>query len=745
VKVVRVARRDFLRWTGVAAGGLVVGCRAADGPAPAGDPSVVFSPDLFVSIDGTGAVSIVASRSEMGQGIRTSLPAVLADELEADWSRVRVVQAKGDEAYGDQNTDGSRSARRLYESMRRTGAVVRRMLEQAAADTWGAPLAECRAQNHAVDHAPSGRRLTYGELATRAADLPVPDAASVPLKDPADFRYVGKGLPIVDLDAMVRGAAVFGIDTVLPGMLHASIERPPDVGGRVAAFDEAAALAVRGVRHVVQLPDAEQPPAFKPLGGIAVLADTTWAALQGRKALGVEWSPGPNAGYDSAAYRLDLEATAREGGETVLDRGDVDRALRDGHRVIEAGYYAPHLAQAPMEPPVALAHVVGDRCDVWASTQAPQSARREVAVALGLEPENVHVNVTLLGGGFGRKSKPDFVVEAALLAQAVERPVKVTWSREDDLRHGFLHSVSAQSLRAAVDADGRVTAWRHCTVFPPIGSTFNAEAIRGSAGELALGATDTPFEIPNLRLECGPAEAHLRIGWMRSVANVYHAFAVQSFVGELADATGTDPKDMLLQLIGSPRHVDPAVDGAQYGNYGDPLETYPIDTARLADVVELVADKSGWGRELPPGVGMGIAAHRSFLSYVAIVLVAAVEGDSVRVDEAHVAIDCGTVLNSDRVHAQLEGSVVFGLGLALRSEITAAAGAITQSNFDDYEILRITETPRTLETYIVGSAAPPGGVGEPGVPPVAPALANAIFAASGRRLRELPLLKAMRT
>ncbi len=697
-----------------------------------------------MSLDGSGAVSIVASRSEMGQGIRTALPAVLADEMEADWARVQIVQAKGDEAYGDQNTDGSRSARRLYEPMRRIGAVVRLILEQAAAETWGVPVAECRAENHEVVHAPSGRRLGYGALAAKASEMPVPEAETAPLKEPASFRYIGKDLPIVDLDAMVRGAAGFGMDAVLPDMLHASIERPPDVGGRVAGFDETAALAVPGVRHVVQLPDAETPPAFKPLGGVAVLADTTWAALQGRKALAVEWAPGPNAGYDSAAYRRDLEATARAGGETVLDRGDVDAAFRQADRVVEAGYYAPHLAQAPMEPPVALAHVLDGRCDVWASTQAPQGARREVAAALGFEPENVHINVTLLGGGFGRKSKPDFVVEAALLAQAVERPVKVTWSREDDIRHGYLHSVSAQHLRAALDDAGRVTAWRHCTVFPSISSTFNPAATRGSAGELALGATDTPFEIPNLRLECGPAPAHARIGWLRSVANVYHAFAVQSFVGELAAQVGADPKDMLLRLIGSPRKVDPAADGAEYGNYGDPLETYPIDTARLAAVTRLAAEKAGWGRELPPGVGMGIAAHRSFLSYVAVVLVAAVDGDSIRVEEAHIAIDCGTVLNADRVHAQLEGSIVFGLGLALHGEISAAGGAIVQSNFDDYRILRITETPRTLETYIVDSAAPPGGVGEPGVPPVAPALANAVFAAGGRRLRELPLLGALR-
>jgi isoquinoline 1-oxidoreductase beta subunit len=595
-----------------------------------------------------------------------------------------------------------------------------------------------------VVHVPSGRTLTYGALAGDAALLPVPEADSVPLKNPEDFRYVGKSLPIVDLDDLVRGRAVFGADAVLPEMLYASIERPPDVGGMVSDYDEAAALAVDGVRQVVRIPEPQSPPGFQPLGGVAVLADHTWAAQEGRRALAVRWSPGPNTGYDSAEYRRDLDATAARPGDVVRERGDVDRAFDTAETTIEATYHVPHLAQAPMEPPVALASFAGERCDVWASTQAPQSARAAVAGALDIDEANVHVNVTLLGGGFGRKSKPDYVVEAALLSKAANRPVKVAWTREDDIRHGYFHSASSQYLKAGLDDQGRTTGWLHRTVFPPIGSTFNAGTDRGDAGELGQGMTDNPFAVPSLRCECGPAPAHVRIGWLRSVANVYHAFAIQSFADELADVAGADPKNHLLELLGPSRRLDPNTEGAEYGNYGDSLEIFPIDMSRLRGVVELVAEKAGWGRRLPAGSGMGIAVHRSFLSYVATVVVATVEGGEIDVTEAYSAIDCGTVLHCDRVHAQLEGSLIFGLGLALHGEITASNGVIEQSNFHDYEVLRIHEAPRKLETFIVDSAAPPAGVGEPGVPPVAPALANAIFAASGRRLRELPLLKALR-
>ncbi len=740
-RVTRLNRREFLELTGVAAGGLLLGVKpltAAEAAAGA-----TFQPNVFISLDASGTVTLVAHRSEMGQGSRSGLPAVLADEMEALWERVRVVQADGDPKYGNQNTDGSRSVRTLFEPMRQAGATARLLLERAAAATWEVEASECRASEHRVVHRPSGRSLGFGELAARAAGLPMPDPSELKLKPRSEWRYIGKPMPIVDLDDMVTGRAVYGIDVELPEMLHGAIERCPVVGGKVASFDATAAMKVPGVVRVVELPAAGTSPGFQPLGGVAVLADNTWAAARGRRALEVEWDPGSNAAYDSSAFRRQLESTAAQPGIRVRERGDVDAALAAAAKVVEAAYYTPHLSQSPMEPPCATADFRDGRCEVWAPTQSPQSARGEIARALGIEPEAVTVHVTLLGGGFGRKSKPDFAVEAALLSREAGRPVKVTWSREDDVRHGYYHSVSCQHLKAGLDDNGRVTAWLHRSVFPSIGATFQPGVNRAGAGELGLGLVDAPYDVANLCCENGEATAHVRIGWLRSVANIYHAFGAGCFADELARAVGADPKEFLLELIGEPRTFDPAGEGAEYSNYGQPLADYPIDTGRLRGVIELAAEKAGWGKKLPQGRGMGIAAHRSFLAYVAAVVEVSVTGADVRVEEVHCAIDCGTVVNPDRVRAQMEGSVIFGLGAALHGEITAREGAIRQSNFHDYKILRIDETPRVIGTWLVESNAPPAGVGEPGVPPVAPALANAIHAASGRRVRELPLLAAL--
>ncbi len=736
---VLVPRRAFLQLTGLAAGALVLGCRAGEHPASA-VAAGSFDFDLFLSLDSSGGVRVVAHRSEMGQGIRTALPMVVADELGADFERVTVVQALGDPRYGSQDTDGSHSVRDYFVPMQQVGAAARQMLIGAAAAAWKVPAAECEAAAHAVHHRASGRSLGFGELAERAAAQPVPDKASLALKKRSEWRYIGKGRTLVDVGDIVTGRAGYGIDAVLPGMLHGSIERPPTVGGKALRFDGEAALKVRGVRKVVTLEGAGIAPGFAPLGGVAVLADNTWAALQGRAALKVVWDPGPNASYDSVAYRKELEAAVAKPGTVVRRRGNLDSALRGAAKRISASYYAPHLSQSPMEPPAALASVKGDACEVWACTQNPAAAVDEVAKALAIPKEKVTVHVTLLGGGFGRKSKPDFIVEAALLSKQAGAPVKVTWSREDDLRHGFYHSVSAQKLEAGLDAQGRVVGWLHRTAFPPIGATWDAKARHGDAGELGMGMTDLPFDIPHLRLESCAARAHVRIGWLRSVANIYHAFAVGSFVDELAHAAGADPKDFLLKLVGEPRHLDLATDGVKYDNYGAKLDAYPIDTGRLRHVIEVAATAAGWGKALPKGRGLGIAAHRSFLSYVATVIeVSADARGAVRVEEVHTAFDCGTFVNRDTVETQAQGAVIFGLSGALDGRITAKHGAIEQSNFHDYPILRIDEAPRAIHVHLVESEAPPAGVGEPGVPPVAPALANAIFAATGERRRELPL------
>ncbi|PYN82985.1 MAG: twin-arginine translocation pathway signal protein [Candidatus Rokuibacteriota bacterium] len=739
-----LSRRSFLVGGAAVAGGLVIGLRLlprgfASGPpaAPAVDVPR-FNPTAFVSIDEKGLVTIVAHRSEMGQGVRTALPMAVADELEADWSRVRIAQALGDEAtYGGQNTDGSRSLRHFLQPMREMGAAARQMLETAAANSWGVDVAQVRARNHQVVHTPTGRVLEYGALAAAARELPVPRQEKVKLKRPEDFRYIGKDVPIVDLADMTSGRAGYGIDVRLPGMKYAVIARPPVYGGRVASYDEAPALAVPGVERVVKLDGTPPPSGFQPLGGVAVIARNTWAAIQGRGKLSITWDDGPNRSYDSATYKTELEETARRPGKVVRNQGDALAALAAPARVLKADYYASHIAHAPMEPPAAAASVTDGRCEAWACTQNPQGARDEIAKALGIPVDRVKVNVTLLGGGFGRKSKPDYVVEAALLSRAVGAPVKVTWTREDEIHHDYYHTVTAQHLEAALDPRGRAIAWLHRSVFPAIPSTFQPNVRYASDGELSQGVIDVPYAIPNIRCENGEAEPHVRIGWFRSVLNIPHAFAVCSFADELAHAAGRDPKDYLLGLLGPPHRVDA---GAHYQNYGDDINVYPIDTGRLRRVVELVAEKAQWGRSLPAGHGLGIAVHRSFVSYMAIVIEAAVGKDgTVSVPRVDMAVDCGFAAYPDRIRSQMEGAAVMALSSALYGEITFREGRAQQNNFNDFQVARMNVAPMETRVYIVESDAPPGGVGEPGVPPFAPALCNAIFAATGKRIRRLPI------
>jgi isoquinoline 1-oxidoreductase subunit beta len=733
-----VSRRGFLKGL-VATGGLVVaaeflparGALAAYATGAAKmTGGVVSDPHVFIAIDPSGLVTIVAHRAEMGTGSRTSLPMVIAEELEADWSRVKVVQSPGDEEkYGNQNTDGSRSMRHFIQPMRQCGASMRQMLETAAAQRWGVGVAEVQAQNHEVVHKASGRKLGYGELAAAASALPTPPADQVKLKDEASFRYLGKGnVPIVDLFDITTGRAVYGIDTKLPGLKYAVIARPPVMGGKLASYDGTAAMKV------------PPPSKFQPIGGVAVVARNTWAAIKGREALTIKWDDGPHASYDSAAYKSQLEETARKPGKVVRNEGDADKALADAAKTVAAEYYIPHLPHATMEPPSATARVTNGKCEAWAATQSPGTTRTELAEKLGLKPADVTVNVTLLGGGFGRKSKPDYVLEAALLSREMGgAPVKVVFTREDDLHHDYLHTVSAERVEAGVDAQGHVTAWRHRSVAPTIRATFVPDPKFEQPGEISQGLIDVPFNVANLRCEVGEAEAHTRIGWFRSVSNIPHAFAVQSFVAELAHAVGRDPKDMLLELLGPARIVKPP---AEYTNYGDPLETFPIDTARLRRVVELVADKAEWGKKLPPRHGQGIAVHRSFVSYVATVVEVAVDDKGkLSVPRVDTAIDCGFAANPERIYSQIEGAAVMGLSLAKYGEISFKNGRVEQNNFDGLQLLRIDESPPITHVYIVPNSidVPSSGVGEPGLPPFTPALCNAIFAATGKRIRRLPI------
>lgn len=753
-----VSRRRFLEGT-VGAGALVVAIgtlpaqAATEYPTGAADMpnGVQWDPKIFVAIDGQGIVTIVATRSEMGTGSRTSLPMVVADELEADWAKVRLVQAPGDEPrYGNQDTDGSRSMRHFIQPMRWCGAAMRTMLEAAAAQSWGVQASEVEARAHAVVHKGTGRSLGYGELANAAAELPVPTRESLVLKDPSRFRYMGKGnVPIYDLKDITTGAAIYGSDTLLDGLLHAVVARPPVMGGRLRGFDGAAALKVPGVLKVVEIAGTPPPAKFMPLGGVAVVATNSWAALQGRDALKLDWEDGPNASYDTGAFKQAMLETSRKAGTVVRDQGNVDQAFAQAAKVVTAEYYQPHMAHAPMETPSATARVASGKCEVWACVQSPYGTRQDVAKALGLEEKDVTINVTLLGGGFGRKSKCDFVIEAALLSRAMDgAPVKVMWTREDDIHHCYYHTTSVERIEAALDAGGKVTGWRHRSVAPTIFSTFVPDPKLQHFLELGMGFVDNPFAIPSMRLENGEAASHVRIGWFRSVSNIPRAFAIQSFVGELAAATGKDQKTMLLELLGPDRQFDPVAAGVVGGkvwNNGEPLSTFPIDIGRIKRTVELVAERAQWGKTLPARSAQGIAVHHSFVSTIATVVEVAVGKDGkVSVPRCDMAIDCGFAVNPERIRSQMEGSAVMGMTLAMFSEVTFKNGRAQQGNFDDYRMLRIDESPKETHVHIVpnGPDVPPSGVGEPGLPPFAPALANAIFAATGRRVRELPFINA---
>lgn len=754
--LVNLSRRHFLG----GAGTLVVGMSLAacapkdtfpevtafDGESPLKDvDGGDATPSLFISIAPDSSVTVTCHRSEMGQQTWTSMTQLIADEMEADWSKITIEQAIGHPKYGDQNTDGSTSVRNNFHRLRVTGAAMRHMLENAASQLWNVDKSECKAKEGIVYHSKSKKKASFGALAEFAAKLPIPAESDLTLKKREEWRFIGKATPSLTVPKIVHGQGTFGMDVRMPDMLYAVIARPPQVQGKVKSVNTTATLAVAGVKSTVNMPEATTPVAFNPLGGVAVIATDTWAAIQGRKALEIEWDAGPNATHSSKAYAEELKATARKVGVVKRKRGDVATALTNADKTLNAEYYAAHLSQSPMEPPTATAKWTGDKVECWTCTQNSQAARATVAQVCKVDPENVTIYTTWLGGGFGRKSKPDYVAEAALIAREVGKPVKLVWTREDDLQHGYNHSVSAQRLEAGLDANGKCNAWLHRTVFPGISSTFAPGADMPGGFEFSLGASDTPFNIPNLQLEAGRAKAHIRIGWLRSVCNIFHTFAVQSFAAELAHLAGKDQKDYLLDLIGPARLVDPNKDGDPYPNYGGPMEEHPIDTARLANVTKRAAKMAKWGRKLPEGHGIGIATHRSFLSYVSTVIEVKVDTDGkLTIIGVWSAIDAGTVVNTGHTVSQVEGGTLYGLSNALYGEITVENGIVLQANFPDWRVMRMNEAPRTMEVEIIESDAPPGGVGEPPTPPAAPALANAIFDATGVRMRSLPMITAGR-
>lgn len=746
--VKRVSRRSFLQGA-FAGGALILGARVVPVNLLAGEvDDAAWHPSVYLGINPDGTVIALTHRSEMGTGIRTSLPMVLADELDADWKRVRIEQGIGNKKYGDQNTDGSCSIRDFYMTFREAGASARLMLERAAAAKWNVPAAECKARLHEVVHAKSGKKAGYGELAALAAKQAVPQKSELKLKTPAEFRYIGKDgqgrdVPLTDMNLIITGKTTFGQDARVPGMLYASIQRSPVYGGTLRSFDDTEAKKVKGVTGTATIDRFKAPHNFQALGGVAVFANSTWAAMQGRKKLQVKWnSPAEHLKFDSVAYREELLAAARKPQKVVKSVGNVDAEFAKGGKTLEASYYVPLLAHAAMEPPAAVADFKNGKVTVWTCTQNPQAVQDTVAGALGLKPEDVTCNVTLLGGGFGRKSKPDYVAEAAILSKKAGKPVKVVWSREEDVQHDFYHSTGGMYMKAAIGTNGKPTAWLHRSVFPSIGSTFDDNARYAMDLEMGMGWIDLPYNIPNHRAENGPAQHHVRIGWLRSVANIYHAFAIQSFVDELAAAANRDRVDYMLDLIGPGRKLEVKAN-IPYWNHNQTQEKFPLDTARLRRVIEVAAERSGWAKKKPTkNRALGIAAHRSFLTYVATVVEVEIDDlGNVTIPEMHFAVDAGQIIHPDRCRAQFEGAGVFGASIAMLGEITAKNGVIEQSNFHNYQLARMNSAPRQVHVHFIPSTELAAGIGEPGVPPVAPAITNAIFAATGKRVRELPVRK----
>lgn len=700
-------RRDFLKLGAATGGGLVLGFRLPlDGNALAA--AAPFVPNAFLRIGADDLVTVVVGKSEMGQGVYTALAMLAAEDLEADWSKVRVESAPVDAAYnhpgfGMQMTGGSTSVVSSWDQMRKAGATAKAMLLAAAADTWKVDVAALRADKGTVVHGPSGRRLSFGALAEKAATLEPP--RDVVLKDPRDFTIVGRPTRRLDTPDKLDGKAQFGLDVSIPGMLVALVARPPVFGAKLAKLDDARARAVPGVKAVAQVPS-----------GVAVAATGFWPASKGRDALQLEWDEGPNAGLSTDALRDQFRALARTPGSVAKTAGDPAAALAGAAKTLEAEYEVPYLAHATMEPLNCVVDLRPDSCEIWTGTQFQTMDRAAAAEVAGLKPEQVRIHTPLLGGGFGRRATPvsDFVREAVFVAKAVKAPVKVMWTREDDIRGGYYRPMWLDRIAAGLDPGGNPVAWTHTIVGQSImaGTPFEGFIRNGIDDSSVEGAADLPYTIPNLRVDLHSPRTGIPVLWWRSVGHSHTAFVVESFLDELAHAGGKDPLEYRRALL--------------------------KDHPRHHGVLELAAEKAGWGKPLPPGRGRGLAVHESFGSFVAQVTEASLEKGQVRVHRVVAAIDCGQIVNPDTIAAQLEGAVAFGLSAALHSQITFKEGRVEQSNFHDYEVLRFPEMPE-VEVHIVASREPPGGVGEPGVPPTAPALTNALFAATGVRLRRLPL------
>jgi CO/xanthine dehydrogenase Mo-binding subunit len=708
-----MSRRDFLAVTGMAGAGLMLGVAlpVRDDAVAAQNSDGVFAPDIFLQVAPDGTATIWVARSEMGQGVRTGMPMIVAEELDIPWEKVRLEQAPGanDGRYGPQLTGGSLSVRTQYDRLRRAGAVAREMLISAAANEWGVAHGACTARLGEVTHRATGRTLSYGRLAEPASALPVFELESIRLKDPSDFRLIGTRVHRSDEQDYLHGRARFGSDTRVPGMKYAAVARCPYYPGKLRGYDKVAAMEVPGVRQVVEYEGRHDRFYIAP--GVAVIADDTWAALEGVHALSAQWDGGPDADVSTDALAAKFRELAESPGDVIRNDGNVAAVFDSASEIVEATYEIPFLAHATMEPMNCTIRVEKDACEIWSPTQNPQAVQRMVAEYLGLPEDKVTVHVTLLGGGFGRRLYPDPELEAAGIARQIDGPVQVVWTREDDIQHDRYRPSSLHVFRGAVGANGLPAAW-HWRILNTHTDRFNQD--------------DFPaFSVPNYQVEYTHVPCILPRGAWRSTTNSYNPFVVHAFLDELAAAAGRDPLDMRLDMLRASMRSATA--------------DSPYDNERMIRVVETAAEKAGWGNLLPEGVGRGVAFHYGYESYVAEVAEVAVENGRPRVRRVVCAVDCGEVINPDLVEAQCEGAIAFALSAALRQKITVAGGRVQEENFSDYPILSISEMPE-IEPHIIQSHESPGGMGEVPLPPLAAAVTNAIFDATGTRVRRLPVI-----
>jgi len=733
-----ITRRAFVTTTASAGAALVIGfslrrdfmaAPAAAGPAAKLAPVNPF--EAWVHVGEDNSVKLIVAKSEMGQGIKTTLPMILADELEVDWQTVEVQQAETrTDLYPHLGTGGSTSVRTTYMDLRRAGATAREMLISAAASQWNVPRQRCFAKSCAVVDRETNQVVKYGNLVAAASKLPMPPENDVQLKDPKDFSIIGRSIPRVEIPSKTEGTAEFGLDAKVPGMLYAVIARCRTFGGKVKSFDATATKAVPGVKDVFQIEAVEQD--VHSAGGVAIVAESTWAAMQGRRALKIDWDSGPHANESSASLSSFVEEKAKSAGTMVRNDGDVDKLPEGSLTRVEAVYQVPFLAHATMEPMNITVAPGADRWESWAPTQSPNWVQSSIAKIAGVPPQRVIVHTLFSGGAFGRRYMADFPVEAAQIAKLVGKPIKLVWTREDDMTHDFYRPAAWHYMSGAVDAQGKPVAWQHHLLSTAINAYWDPKAPPHKS-EMD-GASGVPYNIPNIRVEHSNVPTGVPVAWWRSVADAMNAFAVESFIDELAAAAKADPVQFRLQLLEGDRKLkDPNADPGDDGR---------LSTARLKRVLQAAAEKSGWGEPLPKGRARGIACHFSFGSYVAQVAEVSANSDgSPKVHRVVSAVDCGVVINPNGAEAQSEGAIAYGLSAALYGAITIKDGAVEQTNFDGYQVLRMSDMPE-VEVHLVPSGDNPGGLGEPGTPPIAPAVANAMFALTGKRLRKLPFVSS---